>query len=156
MTPPAYRRGMVDEAKQRDLPTSILLDTVGTSKVTLVEESLQVDKVRVDLGGVRVTKRIETREQQVNESLIREKVEVERRAIGQRVDRVPELRQEGDTTIYPIVEEVLYTEKRLMLVEEVRITRLREVEPHSESITLRKEHAEIERLEPAAQVPAST
>jgi hypothetical protein len=46
------------------------------------------------------------------------------------IDRIvaepPVQRQEGDTLILPVVEEVLVVEKRLMLREEIRITRRRE------------------------------
>lgn len=139
---------MANEQLQREIPEPIALDVDKSLTVTLSEESIQVGKTWVDRGGIRVTKRVESREQRVEESLLREDVEVERRPVGREVDHVPEVRQEGDTLIYPIVEERLYTEKRLVLVEELRVTRVRRSEPRSDTLTLRKEHIEIERLEP--------
>ena len=58
------------------------------------------------------------------------------------------MRQEGDTLIVPVLEEVLVVEKRLLLKEEVRITRTR-TEVHSpQAVTLRSEEAVIEEIAP--------
>ena len=51
-----------------------------------------------------------------------ESLEVERVPVGRWIDAPVAIRQEGDTTIYPVVEEVVVVEKRLRLVEEVRVT----------------------------------
>ena len=56
------------------------------------------------------------------------------------------VRQEGDTTIVTLLEEVMVVEKRLRATEEIRITRRRDVGQHSETVTLRHEEAVIERL----------
>ena len=50
-----------------------------------------------------------------------ERVEIETIPAGRRIDTVPGVRQEGDTTIVPVVEEVLVVERRLMLRAEIRI-----------------------------------
>jgi hypothetical protein len=55
-------------------------------------------------------------------------------------------RQEGDTTIVTLVEEVVVVEKRLRAIEEVRITKRQDVEPSVQTVTLRREEAVIERL----------
>ncbi len=59
---------------------------------------------------------------------------------------VAKQRQEGDTLIVPVIEEMLVTVKRLVLVEEVRITRVQGTHRKPQTFTLRKEHIEIERL----------
>jgi stress response protein YsnF len=56
------------------------------------------------------------------------------------------VREEGDTIIIPIVEEVLTIERRLVLKEEVRIRRIRETERYQERVTLRKQQAVVNRL----------
>jgi hypothetical protein len=58
--------------------------------------------------------------------LFREGYSIERVQIDRIVAEPPVQRQEGDTLILPVVEEVLVVEKRLMLREEIRITRRRE------------------------------
>jgi stress response protein YsnF len=47
----------------------------------------------------------------------------------------------------PVLEEVLVVEKRLMLREEVRITRCRTVRHHVEHVTLRTEEARVLRAD---------
>jgi stress response protein YsnF len=56
------------------------------------------------------------------------------------------VRQEGDTTIIPIVEEVVVLEKRLKLVEEVRVTKQQTAKHEPQNITLRRQNVTIERL----------
>ena len=129
--------------------TAPLIEPETTRRLSLIEESLQVQKAVVDRGGVRVTKRVESTEQLVNELLRSEHVAIERRHINTAIagDVAPSVRQEGDTLIVPVVEEVLITVKRLVLVEEVRITLTQQSHRKPQSFTLRKEHIEIERLD---------
>ena len=61
----------------------------------------------------------------VSDPLFTEDVKVERVTVNRMLDEPVEVRQEGDTTIIPMIEEVVIVQKRLMLREEVRITRRR-------------------------------
>jgi uncharacterized protein (TIGR02271 family) len=116
------------------------------STLPLVEERLRVEKVARPQGSVRVTTSVQERAAQVDEDLLHEEVEIERVQIGREVDAVPEVREEGDVLIYPVVEEILVVEKRLVLKEEVRLRRVRRVERLSEEVMLRSEHAVVERV----------
>jgi len=60
-----------------------------------------------------------------DEALFSDDVTVERVAVNRLLDAPVETRQEGDTTVIPVMEEVLTIQKRLLLKEEVRITRKR-------------------------------
>jgi hypothetical protein len=60
-----------------------------------------------------------------NEPLFSEDVSVERVPVNRIINGPAQTRQEGDTTIIPVVEEVITVQKRLLLREEVRITRKR-------------------------------
>jgi len=95
---------------------------------------------------VRVDKQTRTREAFVDEDLLREHAEVERTPIGRQVSEAPPIRQDGETTIIPIVEEVLYTERRLILKEEVKITRRRSTEKFQDRVTLRYQEAVVTRV----------
>lgn len=81
--------------------------------VPVIEESLEVGKRTVDQGGYRIVKTVSVREEWVDEPLLSQTSHVERRPIGQLLPTldVPASRQEGDTLIISIVEEVLVTEK---------------------------------------------
>ena len=93
---------------------------------------------------------MDTRVATVDELLRNYKVEIERTPINAPLgsDDIPEPRYEGDTLVIPVVEEVLVTEKRLVLTEEIRITRVHGTHRKPQSVELRKEHIDIERLEP--------
>ncbi len=112
--------------------------------VPVHEEVLEATKRETDLGRVMVRKRVEDVPVEQTIEVEREHVSVERVAIDQPVESAPTPRQEGDTLVVPVVEEVLVTEKRLMLKEEVRVTRLRETEQVSIRDTVRREVVEVE------------
>ena len=85
----------------------------------------------------------------VDEPLVHEKIEIERVPIGRPVETAPPVREEGDTTIISVVEEVLVVERRLILKEEIRLHRVRTTEQHRELVTLRDQQVVIERREGA-------
>lgn len=122
----------------------------GSVTVPLMEETLRVTKQEVVTGGVRLVKRVTEREETVDEPLLRESVHVERVPVNRLVAEAPASRQEGDTLVVPILEEVLVVEKRLMLTEEVRITRTRTEVHQPQTVTLRSEEAVIEGITPDA------
>jgi len=95
---------------------------------------------------VRVHKRVEEREEVVEQPAFREEVTVERIALGQPVEAEIGSRQEGDTLIIPVLEEMLVVEKRLVLKEEIRITKRRIQENEQARIVLREEHVDIENI----------
>jgi uncharacterized protein (TIGR02271 family) len=114
--------------------------------VPLRAEEVSVAKRRVVTGQVKVGTITRESEQLVEELLEHEHVEVERTAIGKQVDKAPPVRQEGDTLIIPILEEIVVVERRLLLKEEVRVRRTREKQPYQERVVVRKQEAVITRL----------
>jgi len=119
--------------------------------IPLVEERAIVSKRRVETGRVRVHTSVEQRQEMVRAELVRDEVLVERVPIGRQVDAVPDVRQEGEVTIMPVVEEVLVVEKRLMLVEEIHLRRRRTVEEFAQPVTLSSQRAEIVRHETSGE-----
>jgi len=123
------------------------LDAVGDAQVLrLYAEQVVVSK-RVRKTRVRVARTTRTREAVVEENLAHEQIVVERVAIGRVVDAVPDVRQEGDVTILPVMEEIVVVERRLILKEEVHIRRVRTTERHVETVTLREQEAAVTRTE---------
>ena len=116
--------------------------------IPVIEEQLAVGKRRVETGaGARVVKSVDAREEVVDEPLTREDVSVERVAVNRAVDGPVAVRYEGDTMIVPVLEEVLVVEKRLMLKEEIRITRRKTEFREPQRVVVRTEHAAVERIE---------
>jgi uncharacterized protein (TIGR02271 family) len=114
--------------------------------ISLAAEELALAKQSVETGRVQVARVTHEREELIDELLARETVEVSRNPIGRHVDAMPAVREEGDVVVIPIVEEVLVVERRLVLKEEVRIRRVRNIERHQESVTLRYQEAAVTRL----------
>jgi uncharacterized protein (TIGR02271 family) len=106
-------------------------------------EDLSVSKEQIVTGRVRVSTVTHEREGIVDEQLSRERVEIERKPIGTHVSAIPEVRVEGDVTIFPVVEEVLFVERRLFLKEEVRIRRVRSTERFTDRVMLREQEAVV-------------
>ena len=85
-----------------------------------VDEVLRLHAERLDVrrrvrqtGEVRVSVQTRTRDQQVDEQLTRRDARVEHVPVDRFVDEMPQVRQEGETTIIPVVEEILV--RRLFL-----------------------------------------
>ncbi len=121
------------------------------SKLTLFAEALAVGKEAVETGRVRVSKQTRMRDVDIDESLSKENAEIETIPIGRQIFEIPPIRHEGDTTIVPIVEEVLHTERRLILKEEIRITRRKTTEQFHDRVTLRYQEAVITRIQGATE-----
>jgi len=114
--------------------------------VPLYAEEASIAKTRVVTGQVKVGTVTRETEQIVEELLEHEHVEIERTPIGKQVDEAPPMREEGDTLIIPILEEIVVVERRLLLKEEVRIHKTREKQPYQERVVVRKQEAVITRL----------
>jgi stress response protein YsnF len=119
--------------------------------IPVVEERAVVVKRKKLTGGLRVRTVVHEDEEVVKEPLVTEEVEVERVPLDQWVEAPVPVRQEGETTIITLLEEVVVVEKRLRATEEVRITKRRTTRQAAQQVTLRREEAVVERLEIAGQ-----
>ena len=119
--------------------------------IPLVEERAVVLKRKKLTGGVRVRTVVHEDEEVVDEPLTTEEIEVERVPLDRWVKAPIPVRQEGETTIITLLEEVVVVEKRLRATEEVRITKRRTTRQTSQHVTLRREEAVVERLEVAGR-----
>lgn len=116
--------------------------------VPAVEDEPRVAKRVVEAGSVRVSKHVTEREESVDEPLVREEYDVERVPVGVYVDAPVGPRHEGDTLVVPVLEEVLVVEKRLLVREELRITRRQTVGRETRRVTLLSEEVSVERAGP--------
>ena len=117
--------------------------------VPIIEETAQIEKRMRETGVVRVRKIVREHEERIETPLLRETAEVTRVPVNRVVEgAAPTAREEGDTQIIPVLEEVLFVEKRLMLIEEIHIRRVRANETQTQTVTLRRDEAVIERDAP--------
>ena len=119
--------------------------------IPVIEEEVVLDKRNRVTGVVRVHTRINEKQQPVETELAAEEVTVERIPRDEFVAAPIPDRQEGDTTVISVIEEVAVVETRLRLVEEVRITRRRTTRRAVDTVTLRRQEVVVERDEPPTQ-----
>jgi uncharacterized protein (TIGR02271 family) len=134
-------------------------EQAGEAVIPLLAEEITVSKQTVETGRVQVSRITHEREQLIDELLEQDLVEIDRIPINRKIDTMPSVREEGDTVVIPIVEEMLVIERRLLLKEEVRVRRVRSTERHRESVTLRYHEAVVTRLPvqpPAAESPEAS
>lgn len=139
---PGFSRG--DDPVQR--VASVGAAEVPPHTLRLLAEELSVEPREIETGRVRVTTVTREREELVDVPLAREHVEVTHVPIGRTIETMPATRQDGETTIIPVVEEVLVIERRLMLKEELHIKRVRVTEQHQERVKLRRQEVVITRI----------
>jgi len=144
-----------DPMRTQELPTidvsaqraSMDVPTGQEVRIPVIREEAIIHTREVEQGGVRVHKTVHEREEVVEHPTMRENVDVERVSIGRVVEAVPQVREEGDTLIIPVLEEMLVVEKRLVLKEEIRITRRRTTEMEQARVVLNEEQVTVERID---------
>jgi len=134
-----------DPGQTEDESRRAVEETHDDATLRLLAEELSVAKEKVETGRVRISTRTHEREALIDENLAHERIEIETVSVDLRIDAVPGVRQEGATTIVPVVEEVLVVERHLILKEEIRIKRVRTTERHQEKVMLRHQEAVVTR-----------
>jgi uncharacterized protein (TIGR02271 family) len=127
-----------DQRETRDMPEG--------GSIPVIEEEVEVRKREHEIGRVRIQKSVETREAKLEESLIRREFHVERIPVDKVIDSPVEPWYDGDTLVLPVYEEVLVVEKRLVLREEIRVTRRIEERVEHQTVPVRREHVDVERV----------
>ena len=112
----------------------------------LVEERASIDKRTVETGKVRIRTVVDEKLARVAADLERDDVSIERVPVNQEVTRVPQVREENGVLIVPVLEEVVFVEKRLVLKEELRVTRNRKRERVDQAVRLKQMHVEVDRV----------
>jgi uncharacterized protein (TIGR02271 family) len=112
----------------------------------VMEEQAQVYKEVVENAKVRIVKKVHEEEATVDTSAKSEVVKVERVPIEKYVEAAPEIRYDGNTMIVPVVQEVVVVQKRLLLVEEVHITKTTTSTPDEKTMPLKREEVIVERV----------
>jgi uncharacterized protein (TIGR02271 family) len=114
--------------------------------IPVIKEFLKVDKKVVETGKVHIKKRIVNEEKEIHIPLQSEAYKVERIAVKDKFfDEPPQVRNEGNKMIIPVIKEVVEIKKRYEVTEEIHITKTQTVTSHNEKVTLKKESVSVER-----------
>lgn len=126
------------------------VDTTENPRILpVIEERVVIRREVVATGQVRLTRHVHEAAEEVRVPLQHDEVQVERVAINQTLPagaETPAIRYEGETMIIPVLREVAVVEKRLLLVEELRVTKREVTTQHTEQLQLRREEISVEHL----------
>lgn len=130
---------LTDQMEAHYLPDQVEETVV----VPVLREEVAVQKRQVESGGVRIVKVVHERQELVDEPLLQEKLAVKRVPINRLVNGPVPIRYQGNTMIVSLLEETLVVEKRLMLKEELHISKDQVEVRRPQPVTLRSEEALI-------------
>ena len=115
-------------------------------KLPLAKEELTISKCETAGETIRVSVSTSRVDRQVELTRTAEHISIETVDIGREVAEAPSVRTVGNVTIIPIVEEELVVTKRLILKQEIHLTRTQTETVRVETVPLRTEHAVVERF----------
>lgn len=132
--------------RRNDKPT-IATEADEKVRIPVIEEHLVYDAERLVTGRVDV--QLGTEEQTVTVPVPTLHIRyVEQRIPADRIiDADPGIRQEGNRTIIPVIEEEIVVTKRLRLVEEIHLVKTEEREEKEQDVVLRKRTVEVRRTD---------
>jgi len=114
-------------------------------RIAVLEETFPVDKAVRAANRVLINTSVEVRTEYAEIELRTGDALIERVPINRIVHVAPGIREEGDTIIVPVLEEIMVVEKRLVLKEEIHIHRREVVQHVREPVQLRSETVSLER-----------
>lgn len=123
-------------------------DKAGKITIPVIEEYVTVGKKVVETAHVTVSKTINEKTESYQIPLKQEEIIVKRVPKNELVDTIPPVsRYEGEIMIIPVLKEVAVVEKRIMLVEEIHISKSHTEKIETQEVTLRKEEVNVTRTE---------
>ena len=123
-------------------------DESRAAAIPVFEEELRVDKTVSEIDRVLISTSVLERTKYADLELRSGEATIERVPVNLVVELPPAIRQEGDTIIVPILEEIVVVEKRLLLKEEIHIRRQEIVQHIRQPVRLRSEEVSLERQPP--------
>ena len=121
----------------------------GKMTVGLHQEYLTAKTREVVTGIAQVRTSVVTENEEISVPVSREFVEVDRVVVDDReVDEVPAPYWDGDTFVVPVVEEEIVVVKRLVVREEVRVTRHRRTKNVVVDGEVRRQRVDVVQVDP--------
>lgn len=125
-------------------------ESENNSKITIpvLEEHLNVSKKVIETARVHLSKTVHESIESFEIPLKEEELVVTRVPKNELIDTEQVAsRYEGDVMIIPIVKEVVVIEKRLMLVEEIHVSKKQTERTETREVSVRKEEVIVTRTE---------
>jgi uncharacterized protein (TIGR02271 family) len=116
----------------------------GQLRVPVLAERLTAEARPVELGELRVHRRVDEVEETVRRTVERDELDVERVPLNRPLDAPVAQRTEGEWLVIPVMEEVPIVRKQLVLKEELRVRTRRVTEEQEVCETVRRGRVELE------------
>jgi uncharacterized protein (TIGR02271 family) len=125
------------------------MDSLKTEiKIPIIEKQLIVSKQLIEKASVRITKEVTHSEEVVQTGGFEETLTVVSIPMNIYVENAPPpVRYEGDTLIIPVLREEIVVVKRLLLVEELHVTKNSIQTTAEQAVSLRKESITVIRTD---------
>ena len=107
----------LEDVRNRCLGVVLSAEEARVAAIPVFEEALRVDKTVTETDRVLIRTSVLERTEVAELELRSGNATIERVPVDRLVDSTPAIRQEGDTVIIPVVEEIMVIEKRLLLKE---------------------------------------
>lgn len=116
--------------------------------IPVIEEDVQITKKVIDIAQVNISKTVNESTETFQIPLSSEEIVVKRIPINEYLDTMPPAsRYEGETMIIPVLKEVAVIEKRMMLVEEIHVSKLKTENIETVDVLVKKEEVNVTRTE---------
>ncbi len=116
--------------------------------VPILEEQVKIGKQVIETARVSLSKTVNESIESFEIPLKEEEIVVERIPKNELIDTIPAAtRYDGDVMIIPILKEVAVIEKRIMLVEEIHVSKKQTEKIETTEVTIRKEEVKVTRTE---------
>lgn len=117
-------------------------------KVPIIEEQVKISKKVIETGHVSLSKTVSESVESFDVSLAEEEIVVNRIPKNELLDIIPPVsRYEGDVMIIPVLKEVAVIEKRMMLVEEIHVSKVKTEKTETLEVVVRKEEVDVKRTQ---------
>lgn len=114
--------------------------------IPVIEEQVKVSKKVIETARVKLSKTVTENIESVEIPLVQEEIVVKRIPKNEFIDVIPPAsRYEGDIMIIPVLKEVAVVEKRMMLVEEIHVSKVKTEKTETHEVAVRKEEIKVSR-----------
>lgn len=114
--------------------------------IPVLQEEVKVTKKIIETARVHLSKTITEATESFDIPIAEEEIVVKRVPKNEWIDSMPAAsRYEGDVMIIPVLKEVAVLEKRLMLVEEIHVSKLKTERIETHKAVVRKEEVNVTR-----------
>ena len=130
-------------------PDRLPTETEELRMLPIIEERAIIGRELVETGRVRLTRQVRETDEEITVPIQHDEVHVERVPLNVTLPAgapTPTTRYEGDTLVIPVLREVAVVKTRLLLVEELRVTRQQVTTQHTETVHLRREEISVEHV----------